>query len=459
MASKVAAKDPEKGGLIAGAQYPSDTPETDYVNAGSTDDEGTPSDDPISRLDWGSYLKITLNELFLGSKMNILLLATPFAIASDLLKWGEWPTFCLAMLALIPFAERVSFVTEEVAKYTNDTVGGLLNATFGNITELILNIMSLKAAQTAMLEEVRLTGLGSEKDLAAAGAEKIKMEGYLRFVQVTMLGSVLSNLLLVLGSAFLVGGLRHSEQQFNKTAAVTNSGLLVTAVLALSLPSILDETHNDSGDTAVLNLSRFIATIMLSLYCLFICFQLKTHTHLFQGEDDEEEEAGILGFWGGIFWLSVITCFISILSDYIVDTVFGAAEELGLPVLFLSGILVPIVGNAAEHAAAIVFAWRNKMEISLGSAVGSAVQIAVFVIPFCVIVGWYPFGLPMTLDFHIFETIVMLLTVLSVAFLLVDGNSHWLKGAMLIFCYFMIAAAFCAHKDPPHSAASLPTKD
>lgn len=448
MASKVAAKDPEKGGLIAGAEHPDDAKldSADYMTGGtSTDDEGP--DDPVSRMDWGSYLKVTLSELFLGSKMNILLLATPFAVASDLLKWGEWPTFCLAMLALIPFAERVSFVTEEVAKYTNDTVGGLLNATFGNITELILNIMSLKAAQTAMLEAKRLTALGDEHKVAAQAQEDTQ-DAYLRFVQVTMLGSVLSNLLLVLGSAFLVGGIRHSEQQFNKTAAVTNSGLLVTAVLALSLPSILDQTHDDAGPNAVLNLSRFIAAIMLSLYCLFICFQLKTHTHLFQGEDDDEEEPGILGFWGGIFWLSVITAFISMLSNYIVDTVFGAARAQNIPVLFLSGILVPIVGNAAEHAAAIVFAWRNKMEISLGSAVGSAVQIAVFVIPFCVIIGWYPFGLPMTLDFHIFETIVMLLTVLSVAFLLVDGNSHWLKGAMLIFCYFMIAAAFCAHKDP-----------
>mmetsp|Transcript_28888 Transcript_28888/g.76327 ORF Transcript_28888/g.76327 Transcript_28888/m.76327 type:complete len:473 (-) Transcript_28888:178-1596(-) len=450
------AADPEKGGLIEGAVYPGD--EFEGVNGGggttTDDDDG----DPVSRMDWGSYLKVTLSELLFGSKMNILLLATPFAVASESMGWGKWPTFALAMLALIPFAERVSFVTEEVAKYTNDTIGGLLNATFGNITELILNIVSLKAAQAAMIEADIFKASG---DFALYEEARDRQVGYLRFVQVTMLGSVLSNLLLVLGSAFLVGGIRHSEQQFNKTAAITNSGLLVTAVLALSLPSILDATHTGRDETgggeimnrhegnAPLRLSRFIATIMLTLYCLYIGFQLKTHTHLYQGEDDgDEDEPGILGFWGGIFWLAVITAFISVLSDFIVDSVFGAAKELELPVLFLSGILVPIVGNAAEHAAAVVFAWRNKMEISLGSAVGSAVQIAVFVIPLCVIIGWIPFGQPMTLDFHMFETAVLLLTVMVVAFLLVDGTSHWLKGVMLIFAYFMIAAAFCAHRDP-----------
>mmetsp|Transcript_32 Transcript_32/g.113 ORF Transcript_32/g.113 Transcript_32/m.113 type:complete len:453 (+) Transcript_32:80-1438(+) len=403
---------------------------------------------------FASYLNTSLTAVLLGSPMNVLMLATPLAFISKFAGWRQECTFIFSLIALIPFAERVSFVTEDVAQYTNDTLGGLLNATFGNITELIVSIFALKA-------------------------------GLLRVVQVSMLGSVLSNLLLVLGSAFLVGGLRHHEQTFNKVAATTNSGLLTVSVLALSLPSILDATHTGSqsteghnltdvvalvhasasgpawlsangnleeetgtGGDAPLWLSRFIAGVMLILYGMLIFFQVKTHTHLYEGEEeDDDQDPPVLGLWGGIFWLSIITFFISLLSDFIIDAIEGAAEGLGVPILFLSGILVPIVGNAAEHAASITFAWRNKMEISLGSAVGSAVQIAVFVIPLCVMIGW-AFGQDMTLNFHIYETVVLMLTCLTVSFLLQDGKSHWLKGATLFFAYIMIAAAFWAHADP-----------
>jgi len=436
------------------------------------------------------YLRRTLGEVLLGSKMNILLFFTPFAFLADDLNMGEEYTFIFALLALVPFAERVSFVTEDVAKYTNGTIGGLLNASFGNVTELVICIYALQ-------------------------------EGLIRVVQVSMLGSVLSNLLLVLGSAFLVGGIRHKEQRFNKVAAVTNSGLLIIAVLALSLPSILDTTHEGRGEVqghpapasathlpasaaqlpanatqlltqlrgvgpaphwiaarrllgegnntfrpswtfgngsldteieqggdAPLWLSRFIAAVLLVLYASLIFFQLATHSYIFQGEgEDEDEEPGMLGFWGGVFWLSVITAFISALSDMIVDTIEGAAKNLGVPILFLSGILVPIVGNAAEHAAAIIFAWKNKMEICLGSAVGSAVQISLLVIPLCVMIGWV-LDKPMTMNFHIFETAVLLIACIGCSFVLMDGRSHWLKGVILIFSYVIIAAAFWAHSDP-----------
>jgi len=417
-------------------------------NAESEDEESVRAEDVCAR-GMGSYLRTTLSEICLGSKMNILLLATPLALFAGPLGLSQAQTFTFALLALIPFAERVSFVTEDVAKYTNDTIGGLLNATFGNVTELVVCIFAIR-------------------------------DGLLRVVQVSMLGSVLSNLLLVLGSAFLVGGIKHKEQVFNKVAAVTNSGLLCVATLSLALPSLLDATHSGSGGTheeivmknhtsglsswlsgrgsleeeerqggdAPIWLSRWIAGMLLVLYGMLVVFQLETHTYLFNGGDDEEEdEPGILGLWGGLFWLSVITIFISLLSNIIVGTIEDAASDMKVPFLFLSGILLPIVGNAAEHAAAIIFAWRNKMEICLGSAVGSAVQISVFVIPLCVMIGWF-MGKPMTLNFHIFETALLLLTVICVAFVLMDGRSHWLKGAMLLFSYFMIAATFWAHADP-----------
>ncbi|CAE7613385.1 CAX3 [Symbiodinium natans] len=209
------------------------------------------------------------------------------------------------------------------------------------------------------------------------------------------------------------------------------------------------EAENRPGGDAPLWYSRFVAVAMLLMYGLLIFFQLGTHSHLFEeeAEDGEEEEPGILGFWGGVTWLGIITVFISILSQWIVDTIEGAASSLGMPILFISGILVPIVGNAAEHAAAVVFAYRNKMEIALGSAVGSAVQISVFVIPLCVVLGWM-LDKPMTMNFHFFETATMLLTSVCIAIVLMDGKANWLKGAMLILGYALIGAGFWAHADP-----------
>jgi Ca2+:H+ antiporter len=378
-------------------------------------------------------LRSSVSHVVMGSSLNVLLVFVPLAVLAspEFCDWGHSWTFTFAMAALIPFAERVSFVTEDVAKYTSDTVGGLLNASFGNITELVVCIFMLKTGGSMML----------------------------RLVQVSMLGSVLSNLLLVLGSAFLVGGIRHKEQVFKPAVSVMYSVLLLFAVLGISLPLALAATHTGAGDThqegdetvdggeAPLWLSRFIAVVMLFIYGLLIFFQLKTHSHLLEGMEDDDDEPGVLGLWIGVLWLAVITFFISMLSDYIVDAIEGAAKGMGTPLLFLAGILVPIVGNAAEHFAAVTFAWRNKMEISLGSAVGSAVQIAVFVIPLCVVLGW-AMGEPMSLNFHVFETVVLLLSVLAVAVVLVDGRSHWLKGAVLLFAYVLIAASFWAHKDP-----------
>jgi len=391
--------------------------------------------------------------------LNVLLLSIPVAFVARFAEWGEAWLFLSSLVGLVPLAERISFVTEDVAKYTNQTLGGLLNATFGNVTELFVCIYCIQA-------------------------------GLFRVVQLSMLGSVLSNLLLVLGTAFLVGGYKHKEQRFNRSAAVTNTGLLMFAVLALSLPSILDETHSGAGSShaeiivvnrsvpvvstlkalkepswlkgggnleaenrpggdAPLWYSRFVAVAMLLMYALLIFFQLGTHSHLFEPEeeDDEQDEPGILGFWGGVAWLGIITVFISTLSEWIVDAIEGAATSLGMPILFISGILVPIVGNAAEHAAAIVFAYRNKMEIALGSAVGSAVQISVFVIPLCVVLGWI-LNKPMTMNFHFFETATMLLTSVCIAIVLMDGKANWLKGAMLILGYALIGAGFWAHADP-----------
>jgi len=202
-----------------------------------------------------------------------------------------------------------------------------------------------------------------------------------------------------------------------------------------------------ADELSALSLSRVIALTNIVAYFLMIVYQLKTHRHLFEGREEDEAEDHILGFWGGLFWMAIIAIVIAVLSQILVDAIEGAAAASGMPILFIGTILLPIVGNAAEHAAAIIFAHKNKMEIALGIAVGSATQIAVFVIPFCILVAW-GMGQPLSLVFHIFETCIMLLTIMITAFTLSSGESDWLRGVMFLFAYVIIAASFYVHQDP-----------
>ena len=380
-------------------------------------------------------------------------------------------TFVAALLALCPLAERLGFVTEQLALHTNATVGGLLNATFGNATEMIVCIFAIRS-------------------------------GLLRVVQLSLLGSVLSNLLLVLGTAFFLGGLRHKVQTFSIDSVKANTSLLMLGMITLLMPNLLDSTNSMLDSDDALRLSRFCSVVLLVVYAAFLVFQLKTHRFLFEpdspqsppaaagsrggggggsstratapeqgflndqglystapaaeagnddedgdddGDDDEEE---VLGFRGSIFWLAFLTLWIAWLSDLVVDTIEVAAEALQLPVAFVSTILLPIVGNAAEHASAVIFAMKNKMELSIGVAVGSATQITLFVIPFCVVAAG-AVGAPLSLDFLPFETGVFVFSVLGATTIMADGRSNWLKGLVLVAAYVVLAAAFFFHEDPP----------
>lgn len=363
-----------------------------------------------------AYFRRTSREIFFGSKMNVLLVfLPPLLIFKGMFSDGI--TFALALLSLIPLAERISFTTEELAKYTNDTLGGLLNATMGNATEVIVSIFALR-------------------------------NGLIRVVQVSLLGSIFSNLLLVLGTAFVVGGLRHKTQKYNKSAATVNVSLLLLGVMGLMFVSVLHATHNEANEEeSRLALSRFCGVLMLCVYGLLIVYQLKTHTHVFESgadEDDEEEDEPTLGFWGAVAWSSVLTLLIAVVSEIIVDVIEGAASDSGIPLLFIGTILLPIVGNAAEHASAIIFAYRNKCDIAMGIAVGSATQITLFVIPLCIVLGW-AMGQPMSLDFHIFETSCLFITVVLVSAAMQNGDSDWLKGVVLLMAYALLSFAFWVH--------------
>ncbi|XP_024368652.1 vacuolar cation/proton exchanger 3 [Physcomitrium patens] len=374
-----------------------------------------------------TYVSRSMGHVLFGTKLNWLLLCVPLAMIGGQGLFGHGWVFAFSLLGMAPLAERLGFVTEQLSFFTGSTVGGLLNATFGNATEMIICIIALRK----------------------------KM---IRVVQLSLLGSILSNMLLVLGCAFFFGGLKHSQkdQKFNKVTAQVSASLLLMAVMGLLFPAVLHATGTELQiGKSELVLSRFSSIIMLVAYIAYLYFQLKSHKELYDSEEDavdndgdSDEGEALLCFWTSIGWLTILTIFISILSEYLVDAIEGASNAWNVPIAFISVIILPIVGNAAEHASAIMFALKDKLDISLGVAIGSSTQISMFVIPFCVVIGW-PMETHMDLNFELFETATLFITVLVVAFMLQEGTANYFKGLMLILCYLIVGASFFVHVDIP----------
>ncbi|XP_073008885.1 vacuolar cation/proton exchanger 1a-like [Typha latifolia] len=377
-----------------------------------------------------------LQEIFLGTKLFPLFPAVPLAVAGHYFYFGSAWLFALSLLGLIPLAERVSFLTEQIAYYTGPAVGGLLNATCGNATELIIALFALQ-------------------------------HGKIELVKWSLVGSILSNLLLVLGTSLFCGGLANlrKEQLFDRKQADVNTGLLLLGALCHLLPMIFKYAIS-SGEGIIatgstLDLSRASSIVMLLAYAAYLFFQLKTHRQLFESQegDDENddvasEEAVVVGLPCALAWLIGMTIVIAVLSEYVVSTIEAASESWGISVSFNSIILLPIVGNAAEHAGAIIFAFKNKLDITLGVSLGSATQISMFVVPLSVIVGWI-MGVQMDLDFHLLETGSLIMAILVTAFSLQDGTSHYLKGFVLLLCYIAIGACFFVLKNPPNQTHNV----
>ncbi|PKA47087.1 Vacuolar cation/proton exchanger 1a [Apostasia shenzhenica] len=370
-----------------------------------------------------------LQEIFLGTKLFVLFPAVPLAIIAQSCGFGRAWVFALSLLGLTPLAERVSFLTEQIAFYTGPTVGGLLNATCGNATELIIALFALH-------------------------------KGKIDVVKHSLIGSILSNLLLVLGTSLFCGGLVNlrKEQSYDRKQADVNTSLLLLGALCHVLPllfryAVNGSEHNASYSPAVL-LSRVCSIVMLAAYIAYLFFQLKTHRQLFesQEEDDDNDDVvaqdeAVVGFPCALAWLVGMTVVIAVLSEYVVGTIEAASESWGISVSFISIILLPIVGNAAEHAGAIIFALRNKLDITLGVSLGSATQISMFVVPLSVIVAWI-IGIQMDLDFKLLETGSLVLSILLVSSALQDGSSHYLKGFVLLLAYLVIGACFFVLKTP-----------
>ncbi|KAK9059567.1 hypothetical protein SSX86_020271 [Deinandra increscens subsp. villosa] len=362
------------------------------------------------------------------TKLFVLYPAIPMAIVAQCYSFGRPWIFALSLIGLAPLAERLSFLTEQIAYFTGPTVGGLVNATCGNATELIIAMFALHKRKIYVLK-------------------------------CSLLGSIISNLLLVLGSSLLCGGIANlnKEQKFDHKQADANTLLLLLGLLCQIAPLLFNLQNMDSpkhDGSAVLNLSRTSSVVMLISYVASLFFQLRTHRQLFGSQEDEDEaddeddkETASVGVRSAFIWLCLMTIIISVLSEYVVGTIEDASETWGLSVSFMSIILLPIVGNAAEHAGAVIFAFKNKLDISLGVALGSASQILMFVVPLCVIIAWI-MGIQMSLDFGLLETGCLGFSIFLTAFTLQDGSSHYLKGVTLTLAYVVIGACFFVQHVP-----------
>ncbi len=347
-------------------------------------------------------------------KLNWLLLLVPAAVVLES-RGDHGPAFLASMGAIMPLAWQMGKATEEIAMRTSESVGGLLNATFGNAVEMIIAALAIWAVyQDPAVQDTMLV-----------------------VVQASLIGSILGNLLLVLGMAFLWGGLHHATQKFSARASQTNGSLLLLALVGLVVPTV----YASAGDHPnIVELSHYTALLLLLVYGLQLLFQLRTHAELYaaEGHYDEVPELSQRDAMG---LLLVATLMVAWMAEIMVGSIGHAAGEYGLPTLFIGIILVPVFGNAAEHFTAITVAGKNKTDLSVGIAVGSSIQIALFVAPLMVLIGW-ALGVPLTLEFGIFETVATFLAVLVTNFIIQDGESNWLEGAMLLITYAILALAF-----------------
>jgi Ca2+:H+ antiporter len=325
--------------------------------------------------------------------------------------------FMTACLGIIPLAWLMGKATEYLSDRIGAGLGGLLNATFGNACELIIAFAALRA-------------------------------GMIDVVKASLTGSIISNILLVLGCSMLAGGMRYEMQTFNRTAATTSATLLALAAISLCVPAVF----HFSASHAHLNeekLALAIAVIQFITYILSLIFSLKTHRQLYGGSDSNaldtegEEAIGVTG-WGikkSVIILVVATVFVAILSEYLVNAVEATAASLGMTKLFIGVVLVAIVGNAAEHSTAVLMALKNKMDLSINIALGSGSQIALFVAPMMVFASWM-LGKPMNLCFTEVEILAVVVSVIILSFVATDGECNWLEGVQLLATYAILAAAF-----------------
>ena len=348
--------------------------------------------------------------------MNWLLIFVPIVVSLEHVEGISAPIiFFSASLAIIPMAGLIVRATEQLAERTGDAVGGLLNATFGNAPELIISVVALKA-------------------------------GYLDMVRASLVGAILANLLLALGAAFLVGGLRFHEQRFNPTAARAYSSMMFIAAISMTVPSAFSRyfsTDDVLPQTRSLNLG--IAGLLLVAYGLYVLFSLRTHSSSFRSVDTEAAVSEHGERWGLPRAIGSLV-FASVLAAWMSEILVGAAEAtgkaLGMSQVFIGIVFVAVVGGAAESLSAIAMAQKNKMDLSVGIALGSCIQIALFVAPLLVFTSYLVAPKVLHLSFGRAEIGSLFMAVLIGSMVAGDGESNWFKGIQLITVYAIIALMF-----------------
>ncbi len=372
---------------------------------------------------------------WLKPRLDWLLIFLPIAIAMRFVPALENPTalFIVSCLAIIPLAGWMGRATEHLAEHLGQGVGGLLNATFGNAAELIIALFALSKG---------LTGV----------------------VKASITGSIIGNVLLVLGLSFFAGGVKFAKQQFNRTAASISATALTLAGIALLIPTVFHQVASQvpiafGGWTPAREqaLSLPIAVVLFLTYALMLVFTLVTHKELFGGSESKgiaeqtgaerslmDAEEGSHSGWSirkSLTILLIATGFVALVSEFLVGAIEQARETLGLTEVFVGVIVVAIVGNAAEHSSAVLMAIRNKMDISIGIAIGSSLQIALFVAPLLVFASYF-FGTPMDLEFTIPEVVAVVAAIIIVEQISGDGESNWVEGIQLLSVYAILAILF-----------------
>lgn len=341
--------------------------------------------------------------------LKYMLLFVPISFIAKYMDASSSIMFILSALSIIPLAGMMGEGTEEISFYSGPKIGGFLNGTFGNATELIISFFALK-------------------------------QGLFEVVKSSVAGAVIGNILLVLGASILAGGLKYKTQHFNQKVVEVSSSMLLFAVIGLCVPALFTHTV----DVTLLNtryegLSIIVSIIMFIIYILSLIFSFYTHKDIYTVADDNEEVAK----WSlkkSIFVLVISTILIAIESEFLVSGIESITTTLGLSEFFVGIILIPIIGNAAEHSTAVVMALKNKMDVALEIAIGSSLQIILFVAPILVFISLL--FTPMSIIFNEFELIALIVSVLIANRVASDGESNWLEGIQLLAVYFIIAASF-----------------
>lgn len=347
-----------------------------------------------------------------------LLIFIPIAIILELTHANAISIFVASAIAVIPLAGLMGKATEHLAERSGPGIGGLLNATFGNMAELIIALMALR-------------------------------KGLFEVVKASITGSIIGNILLVLGLSILAGGFKYPKQLFNKTSAMLGSTLLALSAIGLMMPGVFHHITGGKDLADEQDLSLEISVVLFITYLLSLVFALKTHAHLYNEVSDEkemkeaDEARGTHGWSVGksVTMLLISTAFIALMSEFLVGAVEGASQTIGLNEIFVGVIVVAIIGNAAEHSTAVLMAMKNKMDIAINIAIGSSMQVALFVAPVLVFTS-YLFGKPMNLLFSPLEIIAVTVSVAVVALISQDGESNWMEGVLLLAVYTILGMTF-----------------